>query len=447
MSTVIPRIYRLGRLPFTLSGAGECVASLHAELAPLLDSEARGATPDPRASHPAYRLAFEFVDALPPLTGYTATRPVSVLDDAIRVAYRGLEYHMSRSDGRAVDRPPPYHPSRTPASIGFDHAGSAGSAGSAVGELRVTLRQTDSGRRGRFAVALQRARDPGFLSIDERRARGFMYDVFDYVVQLAQLPLGQSFVHASAVERNGCATAIVAWSGVGKTAALLQLITRHGFRYLSDDVALVDDSGMLWRTPKLIQLKGINVAGSEQLRAMLLAGRTRLDRFSWAQRLRRHGPLGVRRRVSAEQLLGERAVAWSAPLGQVYCLERADVADFDASEISPAELCKRAATVVMDVMEPFTFLSHAIRSGSRGSILPSYEQVLHETTDVLARAFRSVQVVNVRIPLAASPAALADYLAERIGGSAASGMMPMALAGRSDRRFVLEGARKYRPGD
>ena len=416
MSTVIPRAYRLGRLPFTLSGRGACVDALHAELAPLLEADAElDSRSTPKASSHAPLVAFEFVDVLPPLSGFTASRPVSVLDDSIRVAFRGLEYHVSRDPGRAGDRPSSRTPTRVPVVREVDHPRIA------PGALRVALLQSYRGRRGRFAVALQRARDPGFLSIDEKCARGFIYDVFDYVAQLAQLPLGQSFIHAGVVERDGEGTAIVAWGGVGKTSALLQLITRYGFRYLSDDVALVDDSGMLSRTPKLIQLKGINVSGDPQLRSMLLDGRSRLDRFSWAQRRWRHGPSGVRRRVSAEQLFGESAVARRAPLRRVYALERADVADFSASEITTAELSRRAAAVVMDVMGPFTFLSQAVQSGSRTPVLPTYGQVLDETTAILARAFRSVPVVNIRIPLVARPAELAACLAELIGEDAGSG--------------------------
>jgi hypothetical protein len=429
--TVSPTPYRLGRLRFTLSGDGGCVPALQSELAPLLAfAEQCDGAVAPLAADQSPHVVFDFVDSLPTLTGYIASRPVSALDDSIRVAYRGLEYHLSHRGGHTGSR----MGSHAAARAVFARKAGRSSVG---GRLHLALRQSYVGRGGPFSVTLQRARDPGYLSIDERVARAFMYDVFDYVAQIAQLSLGQSFMHASAVERHGGGTALVAWSGVGKTAALLQLITLHGFRYLSDDVALVDDSGMLWRTPKLLQLKGINVAGSDQLRSMLLSRRPLLDRLSWAQRYRRHGPLGVRRRVSAEELFGEDAVAHCAPLRRVFALERADVADFEASELPLSELCRRTAVVVMDVMDPFTFLCHAVRSGSHTpSLFPSYGQVLAETTAVLGRAFRSLPLVNVRIPLAASPAALATYL-EKLIESFEAGAGTMAPAGDERRMRLL----------
>jgi hypothetical protein len=402
-------LYHLGRLRFALSGTAGCTPALRRELAPLLEplaSTDAGATPI--ASDHSSHVAFDFVESLPEMADYTAAKPVAVLHDALRVAHRGLEYQMSRRGD---------HPGARSASRITPHRSLPRISGRLArpGQLHLAIRQTHRGRSGPFAETVQRMRDPGYLSIDERCARAFMYDVFDYVAQIAQLPLGQSFIHAGAVERDGGGTALVAWSGVGKTAALLQLVTRHGFRYLSDDVAVVDDTGTLWRSPKLIQLKGINVKGYDDLRTMLLSGRPLLDRLSWAQRYRRHGALGVRRRISAEALFGEAAVARSAPLRSVVALERADVADFEVSDILLPDLCRRTAAVVMDVMGPFTFLSQAVQSGSRtSSMLPTYGEVLAETTAVLGRAFRMVPMVNVRIPLAAPPAALAACLAELV---------------------------------
>ena len=412
MSIVELRAYRMGRLSFTLSGEGGCVPYLCSELASLREPHSGGPAADGAAQpYSEPRIAFDFVAALPPLVGHSVTRPVYAMQDAFRVSLGNLKYDVSLlaqgGNGRA-----PSH-----AVLARPTAGGA----AAFPPIYVALRPSNHSRGDRYSVALQRGRDPGFLSTEEKNARCFMYDVFDYLSQLAQLQLGQSYVHASTVERYGEGTALVAWSGVGKTSALVKLITEHGFRYLSDDVALVDDAGTVWRTPKLIQLKAFNVEGDDRLRSMLFRGRSALDRFSWTQRVWRHGVEGARRRVAAEELFGAESVARSAPLKRVYCLERVDIADFDVSEITTAELCRRAAGVVLDVMAPFTFLSQAIHSGHHTPILPTHVQVLEQTSAVLARALRGVPVLNVRIPLAASPSALATYLVRLIEDSESRG--------------------------
>jgi hypothetical protein len=401
----------MGRLRFTIAGAGPRVDHLHDEFASLRE---HGETPTVDAhresSHHAAHLVFDFVEELPRIAGYAASKPIRVLDDSYRVSHRGVQYHVSRLSG-AARHPAISH--RAPHDL-------AAHPGSAVKPIHVALRLGNAPKRGRLSVALERVRDPGFLSVDEKFARSFMYDVFDHLSQTVQLPLGQSYIHASSVERDGDGIAFIAWSEVGKTAALVKMVANHGFSYLSDDVALVDEAGMLWRTPKLIQLKGINVAGEERLRSMLLDGRSALDRFSWTQRRRRHGDLGVRRRVSPERSFGAGSVARSARLKQVYCLERADVPDFEVQEISTAELCRRAGEMMTGILEPFAQLSRAIHSGHRTPILPTRARMRDDTAAVLRRAFDSVPVFNVLVPLAANPAALSTQLVDLIESSRSS---------------------------
>jgi hypothetical protein len=387
--------YTLGRLPFTLTGEGECARYLEAELVSLRDASAAGtALSEPRSP----RVAFEIVAALPPLVDYTATYPVYATRRGLRVEHNDLTYEVSRLGAEGEG------PSR-------DETAERGN-GSLVpaGGLRVALRRDDNGRRYRWFSAYYRARDWTFLSTEEIRAKNFMYGVFDYVTQIAGLPLGQSYFHASSVERDGEGTAIVAWGGIGKTSAALKLITEHGFRFLSDDLGLVDEAGMLWRTPKRLQVYAYNLAGEAQLRSMLLDGRTALDRAAWAWKLRRRGTKGVRRRVSAETLFGASSVARRAPLRRIFCLERGDARDFEARPISTEELTRRAAEVAMHEIEPFGLISRALHSGHHAPLLPTQDEVVAATRAVLRRAFDGIPVLNVRIPAAASPTALASYL-------------------------------------
>jgi hypothetical protein len=393
------RAYRLGRLPFTLSGTGECVSYLHTELSSLRETGPQdAASPAPLAP----RIAFDFVPALPPLTNYTATRPVYAMADSFRVVYNGLNYQVSRLAEQLSSLP-------TTSAI---PGGSTLNAEPCLlnSALRVALQPDDNGRRHRWFSTLYRARDWNFLSGEETHAKNFMYGVFDYITHIAQLQLGQSYIHASSLERNGEGTAIVAWGGIGKTSAALKLITEEGFSFLSDDLGLVDDSGTIWRTPKRLQVYAYNLEGEERLRSMLLGGRSALDRASWAWKLQFRGPKGVRRRVSAEELFGTQSVARSAPLKRVFCLERGDARDFEARSITTHELTHRAAEVVMHEIEPFSIVSRALHSGHHSPILPTPDQVVAATRAILHRAFEGIPVLGIRIPLAAPPAALAKYL-------------------------------------
>ncbi|HEX6535028.1 MAG TPA: hypothetical protein VF041_10540 [Gemmatimonadaceae bacterium] len=366
--------YRLGRLPFTLAGTGECADYLRGELEPVLDERAAD---DPRVS-------FDFVETLPPMaSSWVRAAPLFVRDGGYRVQYNGLAYDVS------ADAP----------------------------RLRVQVGPPMPGWRRRMAPEwLLRACDWNFLSTGEIHAKNFMYGVFDHITQVAQLPLGQSYIHASSFEKEGEGVALLAWGGIGKTSAALKLVTEHGYRFLSDDLGLIDEEGMLWRTPKRLQVYAYNLLGQDRLRAMLMQGRTTVDRASWVWWLRRHGANGVRRRVSAESLFGPERVAIGAPLTRLICLERGNASAFEARPISAREASDRATPVVMHEIEPFSLFSRAMHGGGNGTALPTPEEVARGTREVLERAFGGVPAWVVRIPQAASPDDLASFLLSLLDG-------------------------------
>ena len=55
------------------------------------------------------------------------------------------------------------------------------------------------------------------LTLDELRAKNFLYKLFNWSVQAKQLSLGQSFIHASALIKDNSTIAILGEGGVGKT--------------------------------------------------------------------------------------------------------------------------------------------------------------------------------------------------------------------------------------
>jgi hypothetical protein len=365
----------LGRLRFALTGSGPCTTYLREELLPVRAE----------AGTERVHLSFELVDTLPRLTSYTIVPPLHVTDIGYRAAHHSLTYDVHR----------------TPSG------------------LRVLVCPDQPGWRGRIVPEwMHRLRELNHLAPDELRAKNFLYGVFDYITHIAQLPLGQSYIHASSIERDGEGVVLIAWAGVGKTTAVLRLVAEHGFNFLSDDLALVDDRGELWRTPKRLQIYGHNVTGEDSLQRLLLGGRSFLDRAGWEWRLMRHGPSGVRRRVSAELLFGASAVKRSAPLTRIYCLERGDCRDFEVHPLSTAEMSRRAAEMVLHEIQPFDLLSRAVHVSQRAPVIPTAASVASRTRTVLARAFRGVPAWLVRIPLSATAGELSRHLLQLLSKSA-----------------------------
>jgi len=262
--------YRLGRLSFVLSGEGLVPTALRRELRSLSDADPG----DPR-------LGIEFVESLPRLRESVPAGRGLAVDNAFHWEHETFSYRLAKEgkELRVLVQP----------------------------KVEVLGNQDGPERWRRF-------RDWNFLLPEEAVARDLLYALFDYASQVAQIPLGQSHLHASAVERDGHAVAFVAEGGVGKTTAMLHLVLKEGWRYLSDDLLVVDRDGIAHRSPKRLQIYGYNVKDQPHLARALMRGRSWSDRLQWAYRMRRHGPRKVRRRISAKRLFGSANCATAAPL-------------------------------------------------------------------------------------------------------------------------------------
>jgi hypothetical protein len=263
------------------------------------------------------------------------------------------------------------------------------------------------GRRKMFPM-IAKIRDWNFLLPEQQLAKNFMYDVFDYLTQIQNLDIGQSYVHASSFTRDNRTVAVAAWGGVGKTTSMLKLVAEDNWKFLSDDLGIIDEEGFIYRSPKKMQIYAYNVNGQPTLRKMLLNGRAMVDMLNWYYRKARFGIKKVRRRVSAEELFKDK-VGVSARLTDVFFIERAAVGDFESYPISTDELAAKAAWTVMSEIDPYHKIAAAIYSVQSNSIIPPYEQVFNKTRKVLAQAFSSTSPILIQIPVSASPDQLADF--------------------------------------
>ena len=365
-------IHQLGRLGIGMSGSDPVLPYLLAELEPL-----RVATGDPS-------IRFDFGPDLPGLRDAVLLSPLRVGRDAYIAKHGGLEYHVSGT---------------APA-------------------LHVTIHSLSRyGAERATPKALLRAGSRSHLLPSENTAKNFMYNVFDYLTQLANVAVGQSYVHASSFERDGRGVLLAAWGGVGKTTAMLKLVGEGGWRFLSDDLGLVDDEGTLWRTPKRMQVYAYNVEGQPGLYRTLMSRRSLADRASWHLRRATDGLHKVRRRVSAEELFGSDRVAPRAQLSHVFAMERADVASLTIEPIETAEVVRRATATLMREVQPLGDLISAMYSSSQHPVLPTHEQFRQTTSAALEAAFRGRPARLIRVPLRADPDDLATFLVRTLDES------------------------------
>ena len=280
-------------------------------------------------------------------------------------------------------------------------------------DVEVAAEPTDRSMTDHF----DRAWDWNFLAPWESTAKNFMYDLFDLVTAAALVERKASYLHASTCARDGAAVALIAWGGVGKTTSVLKLVTEDGWRFLSDDLGLVDDEGRLWRTPRKLQVYAYNVEGEPALRRRVMEGRGPIDRVNWHWRLARFGPKKVRRRIGAEALFGDDSVAEVAPLKKAIFLERVDVDAIRWQEIGVEALARRSATILVDELDTLVAVAVAAESHGVDVGIPGLDELRETMTEILVEAFEGVPAVRLQIPIDAGPDALADALRQKLPAS------------------------------
>jgi hypothetical protein len=255
---------------------------------------------------------------------------------------------------------------------------------------------------------IAKIRDWNFLLPTEQLAKNFMYDVFDYLTQIQNLDVGQSYIHASSFTKDDRAVVVAAWGGIGKTTSMLKLVAEDNWNFLSDDLGIIDENGFIYRSPKKMQIYAYNVEGQPTLRKMLLKDRPVIDKLNWYYRKSKYGIKKVRRRVSADELFKEKVGA-GGKLTDVFFIERAAVSDFQTYPISTNELAAKAAWTVMSEIDPYHKVAAAIYSVQSNSIIPPYEQMYLKAKQVLDKAFSSTSPLLIQIPVSATPDQLADF--------------------------------------
>lgn len=129
-------------------------------------------------------------------------------------------------------------------------------------------------------------------------------------------------LHGSALASVDEKNAIVfgGTGGVGKTSLELELVGKQ-YRFMADDISIVDNNGLVWANFSWPKIYGYNTLGDDSIKTRMFAGRSIVDRFCWHLRMLRYGINRVRRRVDPESFFNDN-ISQQASLKDYFILFR-----------------------------------------------------------------------------------------------------------------------------
>jgi hypothetical protein len=249
------------------------------------------------------------------------------------------------------------------------------------------------------------------------------------------------FVHAAGVvDGAGEVTLLPGSGGVGKTALLGELVTRHGIQVLGDDVICVTDNAEAYSFPRSFVFKKYHrEVYPEVFSEYNLKHKHRKDKITTKTikfALRNAPFMGIIKdilhrtgyynrtasaiskarggnylaTIPAEEIFGSDAIATSGRLKQAVFLRRADQPNFSLESISKDRLTDRLFSIILREWQGEISVLFDL-----GSLeLLNLESYFHQMSTIIAEAIDDVPCYEFIIPSDAPPESLTNQFLSRV---------------------------------
>lgn len=235
----------------------------------------------------------------------------------------------------------------------------------------------------------------------EMTTENITYNVIEPILHVYMLKNSQTFLHSSGVVSDSeDAILFTGWGGVGKSSACVQLVNHGDWKYLADDVIIINANGEAYCYPKKVLLYGYNTEGNSNLEEKLLKNDL-INRLSWNLRKKILGGAKVRRRISPALLFGRDKIGTKGKISKVFYLLRSNSGKSSAQEITSEEIAERSVSVIAYILKEFCEVVNAIHAVNPKN--PSLEEVLEKNKLIYERAFKNSECYLYYVPHNATP--------------------------------------------
>ena len=248
-------------------------------------------------------------------------------------------------------------------------------------------------------------------------------------IQLLLVEQGMTMTHAAAYKASdGHITVLAGAGGIGKTAVLGHAVGERGLQHLGDDIIILDAKGICRAFPRQFVLKSYHKEiyaevfkkkrlpswNAHTLKRFLIdnapfTGVTKkfLKRTGWyynvANLLRPQPFLAT---VSPDELFGEGTLLSDGKIGRVVYLDRSFKTTFASYSVDKEVLVNRLFSVIH--YEWKDFMTHLVTLGALN--VTNLPRCMEQSIAVFRQATANIELIQVDIPVDASPQQLIEYL-------------------------------------
>lgn len=271
-----------------------------------------------------------------------------------------------------------------------------------------------SGLAWRQRLQLRQNFNPFYLNAQQRALGALIYGMWHWLMLVVMAQNGSTFVHASCLEKGGRALMLPALGGVGKTSLMYQMVTFGGWKFLADDLTILDADGKVSFNPDPIAVYPYNLVGLREIEKKVMAEESVLGRWQWQVGKLVRGLDGVGRRIGPHKLFGSERVGNTAQLERVVYLQRWSGAGFELRASSPQEIAPRLVSVMLSEIRQFRLEYNIWNSVPQFALLPPLAEVIRGMEAVFRDALARSRISVLLIPQGAIPPQLYAFLSEHL---------------------------------
>ncbi len=206
--------------------------------------------------------------------------------------------------------------------------------------------------------------------------------------------------------------------GVGKTSLMLELVGEQGYKFLADDISIINEQGAVLANLAFPKIYGYNTLGYPEMRRKLMEDRPFLDRMAWVYQMKRNGPQSVRRRINPMKFFGKR-VALQGALKHLFILFRRDQESLTVENVSAEEAVQMNINImkseyVMLYKHLYWYEFNCLGRGTHFDPQFSFHKLWKNSQRIQSRVLENVHCKMINVPLEMTAQELKQQMAHRL---------------------------------
>lgn len=252
---------------------------------------------------------------------------------------------------------------------------------------------------GKLKSFLSKLYSMDFALITSRLSQVFFEQV---IIPSTYFSQSQFLVHSSCIlNPRSQAILLGGTGGVGKTSLEIELCQNRGYKFMADDISVVDSNAFVYPNLAFPKIYGYNMVGNPELYKRVMKGRSLQDRLAFKLKKSLFGPASVRRKISPLKVYGG-VEPNKAKIEKYFILVKENRADISLEPISYIIAVNATLNIMQTEYSAFNnhILWHEFYRNAKGeeSII-SVNSVIAKWKELANSVFKNVNCYMLYIPL------------------------------------------------